>query len=111
MVRMKATSGSGVPVQFFQRTRVGNTALGSRIDHLVFAHRSAPTVPDSVPAPHARAHFFTLLTAWNFEPSIATHSPFTKPTERASRTNSAPAAGYALAMHALELGNRLVVRR
>jgi hypothetical protein len=30
------------------------------------------------------------LTAWNFDPSIATHSPRTRPTERAKRTNSAP---------------------
>src|SRR6266446_1835263 len=87
VVRMKPTSGSGCWRNF---SSARATALGSMTTSSCSSLRSNCSRYRSS-ASRSRT-LFALLTAWNFEPSMAIHSPFTKPTERASRTNSAPAA-------------------
>src|SRR5271157_4717249 len=97
VVRMKRASGSA---SFRNFSSAACTALGSITSS---SCASAASISSRYRCTASRsATPAALLTARNFEPSIATHSPRTSPTSRANRAR--------LPVHPPELGDRLVVR-
>src|ERR1022692_4885422 len=74
------------------------------------ARRPPPSPPDSAAPPPAPSLAPRCSPPRNFGPSIATHSPRTSPTSRASRTSSAPRLFHRLPVRPPEHGDGLVVR-